>query len=123
MRPDDYADATNNISTQEKLSKTRLSKKGKEFELNENQLYILALIAECDEASIDSLFRFYEIRFRDEHRVDIKNIANILQKNGLIRYTGNQTYVASDTGIERASKELKIRKNLAVRVDKKRIRD
>jgi len=95
----------------------------KEIELNENQLFILALIAESDEASIDSLFMFYKILFPEERRLDIKNIVNILQKNGLINWSGYNTYVATDKGIERASKESEIRKKYRERIEEFREMD
>jgi predicted nucleotide-binding protein/DNA-binding PadR family transcriptional regulator len=96
------------------LPEVKLPKEEKEFELNEDQLFILALIAESDEDSINFLFISYKKQFPEANLVEIKYIANLLEKNGLIQCTGNVggnlLYVATDKGIERVRKESEIMK-------------
>lgn len=99
------------IYEEAKIENERLApkKEEKKLELTEEQLFILALIAESDEESVNFLFESFRKQFPEANLVDVKYIANLLEKNGLIRCVGNiggsLSYVATDKGIERVMKE------------------
>lgn len=96
-------------------------KEDKKLELSEDQLFILALIAESDEESVDSLFVSYRKKFPDVNLVEVKYIAKLLEKNGLIRCTGNirgsSLYTAEDKGIECVRNEPEIMKKYKKAID------
>lgn len=96
---------------QDELSEVKPSNE-EEIELTEDQLFILALIAESDESGVNLLFRSYKRQFPEANLVKIKYIANMLKENELIvcigAFAGSRLYVATEKGIERAWKESEI---------------
>jgi len=112
MNTGDFEEAVDKNLAQEESPELKLPKEDKKLEFSEDKLFILALIAESNEESVDSLFVTYRKKFPDVNLVEVKYIANLLEKNGLIRCTGNISgnllYTATDKGIERVRKELKI---------------
>jgi len=123
LKTGDFEGVIDSILTQHELPQVKPSKE-EEFELTEDQLFILALIAESDEDSINSLFMSYKIQFPEANLAKVKYIANLLEKNGLIKCTGNVggnlLYVATDKGIERIRKESKIMKKYEKAIEEHR---
>ena len=109
MTTGDFEGVIDSYLAQDELPEVKLPKEENELELEEGQLFILALIVESDEESVNVLFESYRKQFPKANLVEVKYIANLLEKNGLINCTGNiggsLLYVATDKGIERVMKE------------------
>jgi len=111
LKTEDFDKLIDSISTPHDLPEVKPPKE-KEVEFTKDQLFILALIAESDEVSFNSLSESYREQFPEANQVEIKYIANLLRENGLIRRSGNirgnLLYMATDKGIERVRKESEI---------------
>ena len=95
------------------LTDERKSKKEKKkLKLTEEQLFILALIAESkDMMDVSSLLEVYRRRYPSALLVDVKSIIIWLEKNGLIwdssTIGSDLCYMATDEGIEYVSEVFK----------------
>ena len=87
-------------------------RKLKKLKFTEEQLFVLALIAESNEpASYRLLSGSYREKFPGTSVINFKSTISWLERNGFIRcaggYENNLVYVATDKGIEYAEKESK----------------
>lgn len=118
---DKYKNIKNEIKEE---IKAKLPKEEKELQLTKDQLFILALIAESNEVSFNSLSESYREQFPEANPIEIKYITNLLRENGLIRRTGNIRgnlfYGATDKGIERVRKESEIIKEYRKAIEERK---
>lgn len=122
MHTGDFDVVTDVNSDQEESPGPKQKEGDKEVELSEDQLFILAIITESGDESVNALFVSYQIEFPGETLTEVKYIAKLLENHGLIscigNIGGNLSYTTTKEGIEHIRKEKEIIKKYRNTIDK-----